>query len=254
MPVYQPLRGGDNPALADAIAGPGAAGDRLCSALAFNPRLGVQMTNENDTDTADGDDRQSSAPETSGAERAFVRLTFWQTVLSLVGVFIAVVALYAALAESDAARKQTAAAVWPFVQLTINDHLSASRAEFRISLTNAGVGPARMRSMRVLLQGVPLRDWHHAMEVIGETGTHRLGQSYVSRRVLIPGETIDMVSTMDRPLVEKFLATLARPDNSITYCYCSIFDACWVVDSEKDLQSPEPVEQCPDFGDEAFRN
>jgi hypothetical protein len=212
------------------------------------------MTNEDDTTSGDGDRQPPSAPEVSGSERAFVRLTFWQTVLSLVGVFIAVVALYAALAESDAARKQTAAAVWPFVQLTISDHLSESRAEFGISLTNAGVGPARMRSMRVLLRGEPLRDWHHALELIGETGTHRLGQSFVSRRVLIPGETIDMVSTMDRVLVEKFLAVLAQPDNSITYCYCSIFDACWVVDSEKDLQSPDPVEQCPEFGDEAFRN
>ena len=113
------------------------------------------------------DDESQAAAETelsAGTERAFVRLTFWQTVLSLVGVFIAVVALYAALAESDAARKQTAAAVWPFVQLTIHDHLSEAGAEFRISLTNAGVGPARMRSMRVLLLGEPLRDWHEAME------------------------------------------------------------------------------------------
>jgi len=212
------------------------------------------MTDEHDTTR--GDDRQAppKGDISTGTERAFVRLTFWQTVLSLVGVFIAVIALYAALAESDAARKQIAAAVWPFVQLTVHDHLSEGRAEFRISLTNAGVGPARMRAMRVLLQGKPLRDWHHAMELVGETGTHRLGQSFVSRRVLIPGETINMVETTDRVLVEKFLGTLAQPGNSITYCYCSIFDACWVLDSEKDLQSPEPVEQCPEFGEEAFAN
>jgi hypothetical protein len=212
------------------------------------------MTDEHESAPDDGDTAPQSEPDTSVSERAFVRLTFWQTVLSLVGVFIAVVALYAALAESDAARKQTAAAVWPFVQLTLHDHLSETAAEFRIALTNAGVGPARMRSMRVLLKGEPLRDWHHAMELVGETGTHRLGQSYVSRRVLIPGETIDMVSTMDRVLVEKFLGALAQPGNSITYCYCSIFDACWVVDSEKDLQTPDPVEACPDFGAEAFGN
>jgi len=212
------------------------------------------MTDDHESPTGDDDTAPPSAADISATERAFVRLTFWQTVLSLVGVFIAVVALYAALAESDAARKQTAAAVWPFVQLTIHDHLSGGHAEFRISLTNAGVGPARMRAMRVLLQGKPLRDWHHAMELVGETGTHRLGQSFVSRRVLIPGETINMVETTDRVLVEKFLGTLAQPGNSITYCYCSIFDACWVLDSEKDLQSPEPVEQCPEFGEEAFAN
>jgi hypothetical protein len=200
------------------------------------------------------DERPPSAADTPGAEQAFVRLTFWQTVLSLVGVFIAIVALYAALSESEATRKQTAAAVWPFVQLTISDHLSDNRAEFGIALTNAGVGPARMRSMRVIFNGEPLHDWHHAMALVGEEGTHRLGQSYVGRRVLIPGETIDMVSTSDRVLVEKFLRTLAQGDNSITYCYCSIFDECWVVDSDKDLQTPDPVDQCPEFGDQAFGN
>jgi hypothetical protein len=41
----------------------------------------------------------------SGAENAFVKLTFWQTILSVVGVFIAIVALYAALTESAAVRQ-----------------------------------------------------------------------------------------------------------------------------------------------------
>ncbi len=218
------------------------------------PRIPVTTEAENRPEDKDRDDDMDAAPspEIPGSERAFVRLTFWQTVLSLVGVFIAIVALYAALSESEATRKQTAASVWPFVQLTVSDHLSENAAEFRISLTNAGVGPARMRSMRVLFDGEPLRDWHHALALVGEEGTHRLGQSYVSRRVLIPGETIDMVSTTDRVLVEKFLQTLAKTGNSVAYCYCSIFDACWVVDSERDLQTPDPVDECPEFGDEAF--
>lgn len=212
------------------------------------------MTTEPENTPEEDDEETPSGPDITGAERAFVRLTFWQTVLSLVGVFIAIVALYAALTESEATRKQTAAAVWPFVQLTIHDHLSGIGAEFRISLSNAGVGPARMRSMRVVLDGEPLHDWHEAVARLGEEGAHRLGQSFVSRRVLIPGETIDMVSTTDRVLVEKFLTTLAQPGNSIVYCYCSIFDECWLIDSEKDLQTPDPVGQCPDFGDEAFGN
>ena len=54
-------------------------------------------------------------PQLTNSERVFVRLTFWQTVLSLAGVFIGTVALYAALTESAAVRQQTAAAVWPFV-------------------------------------------------------------------------------------------------------------------------------------------
>jgi hypothetical protein len=212
------------------------------------------MTDDHETPVAEAPEKAPADPAVAGTERAFVRLTFWQTVLSLVGVFIAIVALYAALTESEATRKQTSAAVWPFVQLTIHDHLSEIGAEFRITLTNAGVGPARMRSMRVLLGGEPLHDWHEAMARMGEEGTHRLAQSFAARRVLIPGETVDIVATTDRVLVEKFLTTLARPGNSIVYCYCSIFDECWLIDSDKDLQTPDPVGQCPDFGDDALRN
>ena len=56
----------------------------------------------------------------------------WNCGLSVVGMFIAIIALYAALSESEAVRQQTAAAVWPFRI----DHLSERRAEFTIALTN----------------------------------------------------------------------------------------------------------------------
>lgn len=53
------------------------------------------------------------------AEQHIIRLTFWQTILSVVGIVVAVIALYAALTESAAVRQHTAAAVWPFVQLMV---------------------------------------------------------------------------------------------------------------------------------------
>ena len=67
------------------------------------------MTDENpESGELRADDKQST-PILSGAERTFVRMTRWQTILSVVGIFIAVVALYAALKESAAVRQQTAA-------------------------------------------------------------------------------------------------------------------------------------------------
>ena len=190
----------------------------------------------------------------SHAERVFVRMSFWQTVLSVVGVFIAVIALYAALSESEAVRQQTAAAVWPMVQLTISDHLSDHRAEFTLSLTNAGVGPARMQSMRVRVKGTAIRSWHQSLEVLGEEDINRIGQSFIGQRVIIPGETVHMMTTSDPELVPAYLRALADPGTSIAYCYCSIFDTCWLVDSKENLHRPETVDTCPDFGDEAFDN
>lgn len=195
-----------------------------------------------------------AAPMLSRAERIFVRLTLWQTVLSVAGVFIAIVALYAALSESSAVRHQTAAAVWPFVQLSIDDYDSEDEASFMMSFTNAGVGPARMRGLRLIIDGEPMRDWEQTVRQLEGNSTGHIGRSFVNNRVLSPDETVDMISTSDPDLARRFQAAMTNPNNSITYCYCSIFDDCWLADSRRDIQNPEPVEKCPDFGDAEYKN
>ncbi len=190
----------------------------------------------------------------SRAERIFVRLTFWQTVLSVVGVFIAIVALYAALTESAAVRQQTAATVWPFVQLLIEDYDAEANAGFTMSLSNAGVGPARMRALRLVIDGEPIRDWDHAVTLLDGMITAQVSRNFVNDRVISPDETVDLFSTTDPDLARRFQAAVANPNTSVTYCYCSIFDECWLAYSQKDIQSPEPVDECPYFGDDAFRN
>ena len=195
-----------------------------------------------------------SAPILSRAERIFVRLTFWQTVLSVAGVFIAIVALYAGLTESAAVRQQTAATVWPFVQMSTADYDSGESAGFTMSFTNVGVGPARMHAVRLIINGEPMRDWAHAVTQVGGKLTDQVGRSFVSNRVLSPDEKVDMISTTDPDLARQFQAAIANPENSIAYCYCSIFDECWLADSRRDIQNPEPVEYCPDFGNATFQN
>ncbi|MGI9233948.1 MAG: hypothetical protein ACR2RD_09995 [Woeseiaceae bacterium] len=195
-----------------------------------------------------------SAPMLSGAERIFVRLTFWQTVLSVAGVFIAVVALYAALTESAAVRQQTAAAVWPFVQISIADYDTGDSAGFTMSFKNAGVGPARIRTVRLIIDGQPMRDWTHVVEHLGGTLDDSVGRSFVSDRVLSPDEKVDMISVTDTDLARRFQTAIAGSENALSYCYCSIFDECWLADSRRDVLNPEPVEACPDFGDATFKN
>ncbi len=201
----------------------------------------TQLTEEpNESQDALPQDARA-APMLSGVERIFVRLTLWQTVLSVAGVFIAVVALYAALTESAAVRQQTAAAVWPFVQFSVHDFDSGDTAGFTMSFTNAGVGPARMKAVRFIIDGEPMRDWAHMLTQLGGELTDHVSRTFISNRVLSPDETVDMISTTDPDLARQFQAAIANPENSITYCYCSIFDECWLAESRRDIQNPEPV-------------
>lgn len=187
-------------------------------------------------------------------ERLFLRLTFWQTVLSVAGVFIAVVALFAALSESAAVREQTAATVWPFVQFSTENSVSDDSAEFTMEFTNSGVGPARMRTMKLVLEGEPINDWEHAVTRLGGQLTDGVGRNFIGNRVLSPGEKVVSFRTTDPDLARRFEAVVANSNSFIAFCYCSIFDECWLSDSQRDLQNPETVEECPDFGDAAFRN
>lgn len=212
------------------------------------------MTDEKPDTSESRPEEARSTLTLSGAERLFVKMTLWQTILSVVGIFIAVVALYAALKESAAVRQQTAAAVWPFVQLIIEDYDTGDAAGFSISFMNAGVGPARIGDVLLALNGEPVRDWLQAVAIVGGDASSGVSRNFIGGRVLRPEETVDMIRTTDLDLARRFQATIAQPENYITYCYCSIFEECWLADSRKDLQNPEPVEMCPDFGDATFEN
>jgi hypothetical protein len=182
----------------------------------------------------------------SASERIFVRISLWQTLLSVLGVFVGAVALYAALTESEAVRRQTAAAVWPYAQLTISDYETADNAEFKLSL--AGVGPAQVRAMRVMMAGSAQHDWANVIAAAGG-GDAPFAQASVQNRVLRPGESVEILGVLDPTAVRALRAAVARGEGSIEYCYCSIFEQCWVADTDAHRGA---VRQCPDYGAEAF--
>ena len=207
-----------------------------------------------DEKTATTDIESAESQSLIRTERHIVRLTFWQTILSVVGVVIAVLALYAALTESAAVRQQTEAAVWPFVQLTVEDYDTGDAAGFSFAFTNVGVGPAKMQDVRVIIDGNVVRNWSEVVaSVDGDTGAG-VNRNFIGDRVLRPDETVDVFSTTDPELARKLFGAISKPRSSLSFCYCSIFDKCWLADSREDLQAPKLVEACPDFGDEAYLN
>lgn len=207
-----------------------------------------------DDKQAANDVESADTPSLLRAEHHIIRLTFWQTILSVVGVVIAVLALYAALTESAAVRQQTAAAVWPFVQLMVENYDTGDSAGFSLAFTNAGVGPARMQDVRVSIDGNVTRNWSEVVaSVDGDTGA-AVNRNFISDRVLRPEETVVIFGTEDADLARKLIGTVSTPRAALTFCYCSIFDECWLADSRKDLQAPEIVEACPDFGSDTYLN
>lgn len=192
--------------------------------------------------------------EMTRAERIFVRINIAQTILALAGLFTGAVALYAALVESEAVRKQSAAAVWPYVQLLTWDSLDTGEEVFRLSMTNAGVGPARIETMRLRLKGEAAVTWDEALPALVEGPPPRFGRMSVVGRVMRPGESVDMMSTSDPRLVRALHDIVVQGEGSLEYCYCSIFDDCWLADIRSEIAQPTAIDECPSFGEESFRN
>lgn len=210
------------------------------------------MTEDQEQDRGRRPPSKESAALTA-SERVFLRISVWQTVLSVVGLFVGAVALYAALTESEAVRRQTAASVWPYVQVTTSDYEGPDGAQFRVSLTNAGVGPAHLRGMRLTLGGTPQRTWEDVIRSIGDGELRPFSQTSALNRVIRPGEDIELFGVADRDLTRALRTAVASGEAALEYCYCSIFEQCWVADSRTPNVRPQSVNRCPDYGDGQFQ-
>ena len=192
-------------------------------------------------------------------ERTFLKMMFWKNLLSLAGVFTGGAALYLTLIQAEAVRQQTAAAAWPYIQFSIADTDDGDAARFALNFRNVGVGPAKLRTAQLQLDDQPVMSWVDATQRLSDEplklGVH-FGRSAISGRVLAPGESSVAFETSYRPLVLSLQQAVYGGRVALSYCYCSIFDECWLVTTSNDGREPDhpQVEQCPDYGAATFRD
>ena len=186
----------------------------------------------------------------SRAERIFVRINFVQTILAVAGVFTGAVALYAALNESDAVRKQQRAGVLPYVTVGVSRATGGDEPYFGYRVFNSGIGPGRIAAMRVSVDGEAKQTWRDVLETYFPGGEHRYYYDQAAGRMISPGTNFSIFNIsgdLDRIRSLSVGAERIR----IEMCFCSVFEECWNV-SEDMIESPQPVKQCPDYGAEQF--
>ncbi|BFM09654.1 hypothetical protein [Halioxenophilus aromaticivorans] len=202
--------------------------------------------NKHEDQTIDTRDLKESMIE---IESRFLKIASIQTILSVAAVFTGVIALYAALVESHAVRKQTTASVWPYVQAITRDNDNGEAAYVRISLNNVGVGPAKMQQLEVQYKGQDIGGWEPFIAQLDKTAKLGInyGKSDVQDRVLAPKETLLLFQTDEYKLAQLLQKAIANNELAISYCYCSIFDDCWLkhLPDSSGNQPIKEVDQCP---------
>lgn len=170
-------------------------------------------------------------------------------VLAVSAMLLSAISAFGVIWQARVASEQREAAVWPYVQAFPNRYTPDTL--FSISLTNVGVGPAVVRYFSVRVDGMSVRSWREFLAAISED--EKVRKAFFDEGVVqgsgwvLPPNTPLLAFTTREP--EAFLAidptTWSRID--VTFCYCSVFDSCWVsawaVSKRED--QPTPVGSCP---------
>lgn len=162
--------------------------------------------------------------------------------MSMLALLMSFSALMVALFEAVAVRAEQKADVWPYLE--VSDGFSADG--YSITVTNKGVGPARVRSLAMTLRGQSYRDLDSMiLATLGpeQAFSYELYRtSNIAPGVLSADETTDLfqVPWEDRT---RSLSQVWASELEIEVCYCSVYDDCWRATK----QTREPVEanSCP---------
>lgn len=174
-------------------------------------------------------------------------------IASLIGLVAVLVSGYTAFLQN----RQVRAQVWPRIEL------SRDGGRHTLMATNNGVGPARVTAMKVTVDGRPVKYWRELLDAIGQRGDW--AQSQISRRVLPPGTTVDMLiggpGEGGRQLINGVADALwedkAPHRVGILLCYCSVLDECWLAGigqlGNLTVDEDEQIGDCPIADRDRFR-
>lgn len=175
----------------------------------------------------------TSSPARGGTDKS--------TLFSIVAVVLSFAALVVSLFEALAVRAEQKADVWPYLEVSSG----FSENGYSVRTVNKGVGPARLKTLEMSLDGKPYQSLD---QMIVETVGEERAFSYELYRtsnpapgVMSPDERAGLFEVPWTPVTRE-LAQIWAEDLDLTICYCSIYDDCWR--SSLSLTEPEPVSSC----------
>jgi len=152
---------------------------------------------------------------------------------------------YATYVQADATRKIQQSETWPYVSYGTDNSSPDGKPEISMSLTNNGVGPARLEAMQFFYNGKPVANPRDFLNLCCAWNSNFVFMSEPVTGVLRPGQQTKFIrlarTDANSAIWERLNAE--RWKVVVRSCYCSVFDDCWVADNRK--KRPEPVKSCP---------
>jgi hypothetical protein len=168
-------------------------------------------------------------------------------ILALLAVALSGVSVFIAINHGHTMERLVAANSWPNLSFgTGNSAHSADPdkpGDITFTLRNTGVGPARIDSVELFYKGVAQPNALAFLKSCCSKDKVNYGYSVLTDEVLPARDSIDFLTVprANAPGVWEAL-NAERLNARLRICYCSVFDECFVRDTEK--RRPERVAQC----------
>lgn len=143
-------------------------------------------------------------------------------IAALIGLLALCVSAYTAWLQ----RQQVRAQVWPYIET------GWSQSGRYVLLANKGVGPARIETLQVFVDGKPYPNWDRVFEALGVQFEKKPPYSTSHGIVISAGNHIQQLSLMSEADFAKFDPLYKRLD--IAACYCSSLGECWQLDEREE--------------------
>lgn len=179
-------------------------------------------------------------------ERNWIEIT-----VAVAALVVSGISLWVGVRTEVANQQMVAATTWPVLVYTSSDALPSQEGPVTaMSLTNGGVGPAKVETLELFYRGQPMRS--AAAFLRRCCGLKRSGSTdprYVlstpAPALLRAGQSVNFIMMTDTPAYTEWAKKLFAASNAVDLraCYCSVLNRCWVSDLH--TLSPAPVDHCP---------
>jgi hypothetical protein len=171
---------------------------------------------------------------------------------SLLALAVSIFALAIGAWQTRLMQGQARASVWPHLSIGYTYNSNVDDNGFVWNVDNNGVGPARIETIKVTLDGKPMKNWKDVLLALGFRGEMHVSTTSFSGDVIPPSlnrETaIAAIRINQADAAKAFKGAVDRFRMSV--CYCSVYDECWIAQ----WQTPkvDPVERCEEAPKDAF--
>lgn len=167
--------------------------------------------------------------------------------IAVAALLISTIAALASVYQTRIFATQLSATVWPYLSVHTDYPGDGSMT---ILLNNDGLGPALIRSASLSYDGKRVAGWSDVLNDFLRHAKHaQHGKAQISATgvdqssIVRPGEGIKLLRLSSSQGDTVVIAERKRL--RLKFCYCSIQNRCWTIDSEVQGHPPVDTASCP---------